>query len=221
MPSFGSLASPSASCILAAPWQARDASAPCTRAPRRETTTRSPAHGRTHRDARSAETLPDGRGFRPGLERSGSERHARRVRRHHGSVGLGQVDPAAPARRPGGGLAERARHTPDRLSGGEQQRVALARALVILPEVILADEPTGNLDSAAGGHVLDLLRRACDETGQTVVMVTHDPAAAARADRVLFLHDGRVLHELRGPAPTSLAPPPGPPHPRGPARPPR
>jgi len=103
------------------------------------------------------------------------------------------------------GLAERARHTPDRLSGGEQQRVALARALVILPEVILADEPTGNLDSAAGGHVLDLLRRACDETGQTVIMVTHDPAAAARADRVLFLHDGRVLHELRGPAPTSLA----------------
>ena len=101
------------------------------------------------------------------------------------------------------GLADRARHTPDRLSGGEQQRAALARALVIRPEVLLADEPTGNLDRAAGALVLDLLRRACDESGQTVVMVTHDPSAAARADRVVFLRDGRVVNELRGPGLTA------------------
>ena len=101
------------------------------------------------------------------------------------------------------GLAERAHHTPDRLSGGEQQRAALARALVIRPEVLLADEPTGNLDRAAGALVLDLLRRACDESGQTVVMVTHDPSAAARADRVVFLRDGRVVNELRGPGLTA------------------
>jgi len=101
------------------------------------------------------------------------------------------------------GLADRARHTPDRLSGGEQQRVALARALVIRPEVVLADEPTGNLDRAAGALVLDLLRRACNESGQTVVMVTHDPSAAARADRVVFLRDGRVVNELRGPGLTA------------------
>jgi len=97
------------------------------------------------------------------------------------------------------GLADRGHHTPDRLSGGEQQRVALARALVIHPQVLLADEPTGNLDRAAGTLVLDLLRRACDEAGRTVVMVTHDPSAAARADRVVFLRDGRVVNELRGP----------------------
>ena len=97
------------------------------------------------------------------------------------------------------GLADRAHHTPDRLSGGEQQRVALARALVIHPQVLLADEPTGNLDRAAGALVLDLLRRACDESGQSVVMVTHDPWAAVRADRVVFLRDGRVVNELRGP----------------------
>jgi putative ABC transport system ATP-binding protein len=101
------------------------------------------------------------------------------------------------------GLADRAHHTPDRLSGGEQQRVALARALVIRPQVLLADEPTGNLDRAAGTLVLDLLRRACDESGQTVVMVTHDPSAAARADRVVFLRDGRVVNEVRGPGLTA------------------
>jgi len=101
------------------------------------------------------------------------------------------------------GLADRAHHTPDRLSGGEQQRAALARALVIRPQVLLADEPTGNLDRAAGGLVLDLLRRACSESGQSVVMVTHDPWAAARADRVVFLRDGRVVNELRGPGLTA------------------
>ncbi|HSR47939.1 MAG TPA: ABC transporter ATP-binding protein [Anaerolineales bacterium] len=97
------------------------------------------------------------------------------------------------------GLSGRADHTPDRLSGGEQQRVALARALVFEPKVILADEPTGNLDRAAGEQVLGLLRRACDERGQTVVMVTHDDAAAAHADRVVFLLDGQIADELAGP----------------------
>jgi putative ABC transport system ATP-binding protein len=103
------------------------------------------------------------------------------------------------------GLRERAHHTPDRLSGGEQQRIALARAAITGPEVILADEPTGNLDRASGAQVLDLLRRACDERGQTVLMVTHDPAAAARADRVVFLRDGRVIDEVRGPGLTPEA----------------
>src|SRR3990172_7758200 len=82
-------------------------------------------------------------------------------------------------------------------------RVALARALVIRPQVLLADEPTGNLDRAAGAVVLDLLRRACDEAGRTVVMVTHDPSAAARADRVVFLRDGCVVNERRGPGLTA------------------
>jgi putative ABC transport system ATP-binding protein len=103
------------------------------------------------------------------------------------------------------GLIDRARHTPDRLSGGEQQRVALARALVTHPDVVLADEPTGNLDSASGEQVLALLRRACLEKRQTVLMVTHDPAAAAQADRVIFLRDGRVIDEVRGPGLTPEA----------------
>jgi putative ABC transport system ATP-binding protein len=102
-------------------------------------------------------------------------------------------------------LAERRRHTPDRLSGGEQQRVALARALITHPDLILADEPTGNLDSASGEQVLSMLRRACDERGQTVLMVTHDPTAAARADRVVFLGDGKIRDELRGPGLTPEA----------------
>jgi putative ABC transport system ATP-binding protein len=103
------------------------------------------------------------------------------------------------------GLEGRAQHTPDRMSGGEQQRVALARALVTRPELLLADEPTGNLDSVSGERVLNLLRRARDEIGHTVVMVTHDPAAAAHADRVVFLRDGKVLLEIRGPGLSSEA----------------
>jgi putative ABC transport system ATP-binding protein len=103
------------------------------------------------------------------------------------------------------GLQGRARHTPDRLSGGEQQRVALARALISGPDLVLADEPTGNLDSASGDQMLDLLQRACGERGQTVVMVTHDPAAAARAGRVIFLRDGRIRAEMRGPGLTAEA----------------
>ncbi|MDO3700925.1 ABC transporter ATP-binding protein [Micromonospora sp. C28SCA-DRY-2] len=97
------------------------------------------------------------------------------------------------------GLADRARHRPSELSGGEQQRVAIARALVTRPAVVFADEPTGALDSAASRQVLRLLRALVDEHGQTVVMVTHDPAAAAYADRVLLLADGRLADELAGP----------------------
>ena len=98
------------------------------------------------------------------------------------------------------GLRGRLRHRPTELSGGQQQRVAVARALLTRPEVVFADEPTGNLDSRAGTEVLGFLRSAVDVHGQTVVMVTHDPAAAARTDRVLFLADGRIVDEL--PAPT-------------------
>ena len=98
------------------------------------------------------------------------------------------------------GLADRAGHRPGELSGGQQQRVAIARALVTRPAVLFADEPTGALDAASGREVLRLLRAAVDRHGQTVVMVTHDPFAAAHADRVLFLADGRVVDELAGPA---------------------
>jgi len=96
-------------------------------------------------------------------------------------------------------LADRLDHKPHELSGGQQQRVAVARALVSRPRVVFADEPTGNLDSTSGAEVLELLRRSVDEHDQTVVMVTHDPVAAAYTDRVLFLADGRVVDELREP----------------------
>jgi putative ABC transport system ATP-binding protein len=93
------------------------------------------------------------------------------------------------------GLEDRRTHRPSELSGGQQQRVAVARALVSKPTVVFADEPTGNLDSKASGDVLRLLRGAVDEFGQTVIMVTHDPAAAAHADRLITLSDGRVVHD--------------------------
>jgi putative ABC transport system ATP-binding protein len=99
------------------------------------------------------------------------------------------------------GLRERLGHRPAELSGGQQQRVAVARALANRPEVIFADEPTGNLDSRSGAEVLELLRGAVDEFGQTVVMVTHDPSAASYADVVLFLADGRLVSELAHPTP--------------------
>ncbi|HEU5252082.1 MAG TPA: ABC transporter ATP-binding protein [Solirubrobacterales bacterium] len=95
------------------------------------------------------------------------------------------------------GLSGRAAHLPTELSGGEQQRVAIARALLREPELVLADEPTGNLDSASGGAVMALLRAVVDE-GQTVVMVTHDPGAAALADRVIFLRDGSIVGAVEG-----------------------
>jgi putative ABC transport system ATP-binding protein len=95
------------------------------------------------------------------------------------------------------GLAERRGHKPEQLSGGEQQRVALARALITEPTILLADEPTGNLDSKTGTAIMELLRRSRDQLGQTVIVVTHDPRAASYADRVIFLRDGRVASELR------------------------
>lgn len=95
------------------------------------------------------------------------------------------------------GLAERAGHKPTEMSGGQQQRVAVARALMSRPAVIVADEPTGNLDSHSTGEVMDLLRRAVDELGQSVIMVTHDTATAAYADRVLVCRDGRIVSDLR------------------------
>ena len=94
------------------------------------------------------------------------------------------------------GLADRRKHRPSELSGGQQQRVAIARALVSRPTVVFADEPTGNLDSKTGSEILDLLRHSVEEYGQTTVMVTHEPRAAAIADRVLFLADGRIVKEL-------------------------
>ncbi len=97
------------------------------------------------------------------------------------------------------GLGDRLGHRPNQLSGGQQQRVAVARALVSRPRIVFADEPTGNLDSRSGAEVLSLLRRSVDEHQQTVVMVTHDPVAAAYTDRVVFLADGRVVDELRAP----------------------
>ena len=87
---------------------------------------------------------------------------------------------------------------PAELSGGEQQRVSIARALLLSPPLLLADEPTGNLDSRAGGEVLALLRALSTDDGRTIVMVTHDPSAAAIADRVVFLRDGRIAGEMRG-----------------------
>ncbi len=96
-------------------------------------------------------------------------------------------------------LGDRLDHRPNQLSGGQQQRVAVARALASRPSIVFADEPTGNLDSRSGAEVLGLLRRSVDEFGQTVVMVTHDPVAAAYTDRVVFLGDGRVVDELRDP----------------------
>jgi putative ABC transport system ATP-binding protein len=97
------------------------------------------------------------------------------------------------------GLADRLRHRPSEFSGGEQQRVAVARALISRPAVVFADEPTGALDSVTSRHILDLLRALVDEHAQTVVMVTHDPVAAARADRIVFLADGRIVDDIRGP----------------------
>jgi len=95
------------------------------------------------------------------------------------------------------GLGDRLTHKPTELSGGQQQRVACARALMNRPDIVFGDEPTGNLDSASAAEVLGFLRRSVDEFGQTVVMVTHDAQAASYADRVVFLRDGRIIHEMR------------------------
>jgi putative ABC transport system ATP-binding protein len=95
------------------------------------------------------------------------------------------------------GLLDRRSHKPDQLSGGEQQRVAIARALITQPAILLADEPTGNLDTKTGTAIMELLRRSCEELKQTVIVVTHDPKAAAYANRVIFLRDGDIVEELR------------------------
>ncbi|MGW0766497.1 ABC transporter ATP-binding protein [Streptomyces sp. NPDC002676] len=102
------------------------------------------------------------------------------------------------------GLSGRLDHRPSQLSGGQQQRVAVARALASKPEIIFGDEPTGNLDSRSGAEVLGFLRNSVRELGQTVVMVTHDPVAAAYADRVVFLADGRIVDEIYGPTADSV-----------------
>ncbi|MFV2177688.1 ABC transporter ATP-binding protein [Actinomadura sp. LOL_016] len=103
------------------------------------------------------------------------------------------------------GLGDRLRHRPRELSGGQQQRVAIARAMVTRPAVLFADEPTGALDSASARTVLALLRRMVDQEGQTVAMVTHDPAAAAHADAVVFLSDGRLVDRLENPTARAVA----------------
>jgi putative ABC transport system ATP-binding protein len=102
------------------------------------------------------------------------------------------------------GLGDRLGHRPAELSGGQQQRVAVARALAGRPDIVFADEPTGNLDSRSGAEILGFLRRAVDEMAQTVVMVTHDPRAAATADRALFLADGRIVDHLEAPTATTV-----------------
>ena len=101
-------------------------------------------------------------------------------------------------------LGDRLEHRPSELSGGQQQRVAIARALVTEPDVVFADEPTGNLDSRAGAQVLSFLRRSVRELDQTVIMVTHDPTAAAYADRVVLLADGRIAGDIADPTPESV-----------------
>ena len=102
------------------------------------------------------------------------------------------------------GIGDRLRHRPSALSGGQQQRVACARALISRPDVIFADEPTGNLDSRSGAEVLGFLRQSVRELGQTIVMVTHDPVAASYAERVVFLADGRFHGELMSPSTAQL-----------------
>ena len=102
------------------------------------------------------------------------------------------------------GLRSRLRHRPSELSGGQQQRVAVARALAARPEIIFADEPTGNLDSHTGAEILSFMRNAVRELGQTIVMVTHDPVAASYSDRAVFLADGHVVGEIHEPTAASV-----------------
>ncbi|MCP4224775.1 MAG: ABC transporter ATP-binding protein [Actinomycetia bacterium] len=102
------------------------------------------------------------------------------------------------------GLGDRVNHRPSELSGGQQQRVAVSRALASQPQIIFADEPTGNVDSRTGAEILDFMRQAVRELGQTIVMVTHDPVAASYSDRVVFLADGRIVDELDQPTPETV-----------------
>ncbi len=102
------------------------------------------------------------------------------------------------------GLADRVKHRPNELSGGQQQRVAVARALATRPDIVFGDEPTGNLDSKTSAEILDFMRTAVKELGQTIVMVTHDPVTASYSDRVLFLADGQIVQEMIDPTPDSV-----------------
>ncbi|MGH2684295.1 MAG: ABC transporter ATP-binding protein [Actinomycetota bacterium] len=102
------------------------------------------------------------------------------------------------------GLGSRLSHRPSELSGGQQQRVAVARALAGRPQIVFADEPTGNLDSRTGAEILTFMRQAVNDLGQTIVMVTHDPASAAYADRVVVLADGRIVDEISHPTPDAI-----------------
>ena len=102
------------------------------------------------------------------------------------------------------GLGDRIAHRPNELSGGQQQRVAVARALATRPEIVFADEPTGNLDSKTSAEILDFMRRAVRELGQTIVMVTHDPVTASYSDRVLFLADGKIVKQMENPTADSV-----------------
>ena len=102
------------------------------------------------------------------------------------------------------GLADRITHRPNELSGGQQQRVAVARALATRPEIVFGDEPTGNLDSTTSSEILAFMARAVEDLGQTIVMVTHDPVSASYADRVLFLADGQIVHQMDGPTPDTV-----------------
>ncbi|MGI9607807.1 MAG: ABC transporter ATP-binding protein [Acidimicrobiales bacterium] len=102
------------------------------------------------------------------------------------------------------GLADRATHRPNELSGGQQQRVAVARALATRPDIVFGDEPTGNLDSVTSSEILEFMRRAVKDLGQTIVMVTHDPVTASYSDRVLFLADGEIVRELEDPTPDTV-----------------
>ncbi len=102
------------------------------------------------------------------------------------------------------GLSDRVTHRPNELSGGQQQRVAVARALATRPDMVFGDEPTGNLDSRTSSEILTFMRSAVDELGQSIVMVTHDPISASYADRVLFLDDGKIVHELFAPTTDSV-----------------
>jgi putative ABC transport system ATP-binding protein len=102
------------------------------------------------------------------------------------------------------GLEDRLSHKPSELSGGQQQRVAAARAMVSRPDIIFADEPSGNLDSTSAAELLDFMRRAVKEFGQTIVMVTHDPVSASYADRIVFLEDGRIVDEMHDPTPDTV-----------------
>ena len=131
----------------------------------------------------------------PAGPQRGGERHPPAAdRRRRASIASGSTTLIAAV-----GLGDRRSHRPSELSGGQQQRVAVARALITRPAVVFGDEPTGNLDSVSSREILGLMRRAVDDLGQTIVMVTHDPSAATFADRVVFLADGRISGTLEHP----------------------